>query len=342
MVTVVLAKVSMQASGPIQRVLLYPRSGYLNRLQAMASSAILAQRLGADFRVCWETEGVVPEGPELTFDSEFIAELLLPAEIGKETWDRAGTPFPRYLTSLPHEHLIVLSGHDRGEQALMSDLRRAVADARPSSTLLISAGGKFFLDSDDSADPGWEALFRGQRHEYYSHMQLHPSIEDAAYEAVRSRGPFIGLHLRYTDRSHQTPFDRSISKALLAASRESNISEIFIASDSRAMRDKWVELVSGMGLTPWSRAHSSWDRSSSGSGHAALVDWRILTRADRLVYFAESTFAVEAAVASAGYQRSYPLASSAMRSALVRSQTLGRDFISFPQRHRWPRRTSSD
>jgi hypothetical protein len=332
----------MQDSGPIQRVLLYPRSGYLNRLQAMASSSILARRLGAEFRVCWETEGVVPEGPELTFDPEFIAELLLPVEIGKETWDRAGTPFPRYLKSIPHEHLIVLSGHDRGEQALMSDLRQAVAEASFGSTLLISAGGKFFLDCDESVDPGWEDFFRTQRHEYYSHMELHPSIEDAANDEVRTRGPFIGLHLRYTDRSHQTPFDRSITKAVLAASRASNISDIFIASDSRAMRDKWVELVSRMGLTPWSRAHSSWDRSTSGSGHAALVDWRILTRAERLVYFAESTFAEEAAVASSGYHRSYPLASSAMRSALVRSQTLGRDFISFPQRHGWPRRTTGD
>jgi len=46
--------------GSVKKVILVPRNGYINRLQAMASSAILAESIGADFHVCsglltWET-----------------------------------------------------------------------------------------------------------------------------------------------------------------------------------------------------------------------------------------------------------------------------------------------
>ncbi len=38
--------------GSVKKVILVPRNGYINRLQAMASSAILAESIGADFHVC--------------------------------------------------------------------------------------------------------------------------------------------------------------------------------------------------------------------------------------------------------------------------------------------------
>jgi hypothetical protein len=79
-----------------------------------------------------------------------------------------------------------------------------------------------------------------------------------------------------------------------------------------------------------------------GSGQAALTDWRILTRAERLIYFAESTFAEEAAVASSGYDRSIALRASAVRSTLLRARGLAQAAVSYPQRHGWLRRSSSD
>jgi hypothetical protein len=325
----------MQPIGTIERVLVYPRSGYSNRLQAMASSAILAKRLGANFRVCWETEDVVPDGPEMTFDPGYCAAVMVSPEHCRSEWGIVREEMPRYFHSLPEQGLIVLAGHDRGEQAFMPQLRSALSTASPSTTLVIIAGGQFFLDSDASPSVDWPAGFRRERHEYYAHTPLNPAIESAARTEIGSRGPFIGLHLRYTDRAHQTPFDGEIRSALELASKESGLIDVFVATDNRATREKWSTIVAQQGLRPWSVEHGSWDRSVSGSGHAALVDWKILTHSERLVYFAESTFAEEAAVASDGYDRSIPLAASALRSTLVRAQELARNAVTYPRRRGW-------
>jgi hypothetical protein len=325
----------MQPIGTIERVLVYPRSGYSNRLQAMASSAILARRLGADFRVCWETEDVVPDGPEMTFDPGYCAAVMVTAEHCRNEWGIVREELPRYFTSLPEQGLMVLAGHDRGEQVFMPQLRSALSTASRSTTLVIIAGGQFFLDSDASPSVDWNAGFRRERHEYYSYTPLNPAIEGAARAQISEHGPYIGLHLRYTDRAHQTPFDREIRAALERASRESGLDDVFVATDNRATREKWSRIVRELGLRPWSVEHGSWDRSVSGSGHAALVDWRILTRSERLVYFAESTFAEEAAVASGGYERSIPLAANALRSTLVRAQELARNVVTLPRRRGW-------
>jgi hypothetical protein len=330
-----IVKASMQPIGTIERVLVYPRSGYSNRLQAMASAAILANRLGADFRVCWETEDVVPDGPEMTFGPGYCAAVMVTAEHCRSEWGIVRQEMPRYFHSLPEQGLIVLAGHDRGEQVFMPQLRAALATASPSTTLVVIAGGQFFLDSDASPSVDWRAGFRRERHEYYSHTPLNPAIESAARGELNERARYIGLHLRYTDRAHQTPFDGEIREALQRASQESGLHDVFVATDNRATREKWSAIIAEIGMRPWSVDHGSWDRSVSGSGHAALVDWRILTRAERLVYFAESTFAEEAAVASRGYDSSFPLAANALRSTLVRAQEFARNVVTYPRRRGW-------
>ena len=48
----------------VARVTVVPLSGYVNRLQAIASAALLADDLGAEWRVCWRTDAVAAAGPE--------------------------------------------------------------------------------------------------------------------------------------------------------------------------------------------------------------------------------------------------------------------------------------
>ena len=332
----------MPPTSNIERVLLYPRSGYSNRLQAMASSAILAKRLGAEFRICWEIENVVPEGPEFTFDPDFCAEVMVTPGQCMDNWSLAREELPRYLNVLQDRRLIVLAGHDRGEQEFMGALARAIETAPISSTIVIVAGGQFFLYSDASTYPNWRADFRTARHDYYTSVPFHPKIESEAANAIASREPFLGLHLRYTDRAHQAPFDGQIRRAMLSAATSSGLTHVFVAADSRATREKWSMVAEDIGLHAWSYDQASWDRTASGSGLAALTDWRILTRADRLIYFAESTFAEEAAVASTGYTESIALGPSAVRSTLLRAQGLAQTAVSYPRRHGWLRHSSTD
>ena len=332
----------MQPNGSVERVLLFPRSGYSNRLQAMASSAILAKRLGAEFRICWEIENVVPEGPEFTFDPDFCAEVIVTPRQCMDNWGLAREELPRYLNVLQDRRLIVLAGHERGEQVFMADLARAIEAASHSTTIVIIAGGQFFLDSDSTLHPNWQTMFRVARHDYYASVPFHPAIENGAARAIADREPFLGLHLRYTDRAHQAPSDSQIRTALMSAADSSGLANVFVAADSRAIRERWSKVADEVGLQPWSFDHGSWDRSAIGSGQAALTDWRILTRAEQLIYFAESTFAEEAAVASSGYDRSIALGPNAVRSTLLRARGLAQAAVSYPQRHGWLRRSPSD
>lgn len=332
----------MRSTGTIERVLLFPRSGYSNRLQAMASSAILARQLDADFRVCWEIEDVVPDCPDQIFEASYCKKHMVTSAQCNEVWGIVRETLPRYFNELPDRSLVVLAGHDRGEQAFMPALRNAIERVPGGTTVVIVAGGQFFLDGGESQRPAEATEFRKLRHEFYEGIRFAPGIEENAGRELSSREAFIGLHLRYTDRSHQVPLERTIRKSLDAAARASGLSSVFVAADSRIRRDKWVGKVSSMGLDPWFVEHGTWDRSLSGSGPAALVDWRILSRAERLVYFSSSTFAEEAAVASRGYELSTSLAPSAVGSTFVRVRQLSHAASSYPRRHGWIRRSVSE
>lgn len=152
--------------------------------------------------------------------------------------------------------------------------------------------------------------FRELRQSFYRETAFTSEIESAVQAELAPRSAFLGLHLRYTDRSHQTPLDGAIRQALQDLSARSGITDLFIAGDSAAARQRWTDQARDLGLKPWSVEHLVWDRASGGSQQAALVDWRLLTHAKAMVYFLESSFAVEAAVAGGTFETSIALAKS--------------------------------
>ena len=292
------------AAGFVERLLVYPRSGYTNRLQAIASAAILARQLKAKFQICWEPQEVVPGGALETFTPEFCDEFVLDADQVHRDYGFRNQDLPRYLNVDPTRRLVVLAGHDRGEQVFMPDRE-------------------------------WLEEFRNLRCSYYRELPLNSAIEDSARSSLAGREPFLGLHLRYSDRAHQAPLEAAIRRALIEARDASGLSSVFIASDTATARTKWVSECKSLGLNPWFIEQDSWDRSKTGSGHAALVDWRVLGHSQRLVYFSESTFAVEAAVAAGAYDRSIALAPNLRQGAAVKSRELIRAAVTYPKRHGW-------
>ena len=153
----------------LRRVIVVPRNGYANRLQAWASSAILAAELDASLEVCWEPEAAAAApasdlfAPQL-IDRQFIADSHLARDLGTATAD-----LPRYLTLDRDRGLIVLAGHDRGEQAFMSELIDLLGHACSPHTLVIVAGGKFHLP--DGGD------FVMQRRVFYQRLQWSPQVD---------------------------------------------------------------------------------------------------------------------------------------------------------------------
>ena len=322
----------------MRRILLFPLSGYINRLQSIASSAILAERLGARLSVCWEPDAVAPVPASAVLSEEFCASHVLTSDQAHDRFGARRPTVPQYLSVDDTRHQILLAGYDRGEQHFMEPLRSAMADHPDAESLVIAAGGKFFLPDAGTDETQWQAQFQDLRHDFYARLRLADPIEAAAADLLAGRQPFIALHLRYTDRAHQSPSDRAVRAALMRTARDSGLTSVFVAADSPRARDEWTATIRGLGLDPWSAEHTQFDRSTAGSEHAALVDWTMLGRAQRLVYFAESSFAEEAAVASGHRDVSIALPAEAVRSALVRARAYAEAARTYPRRHGWLRR----
>jgi hypothetical protein len=319
----------------VRRILLFPLSGYINRLQSIASSAILADQLGAKLSVCWEPDSVAPVPARAVLSEDFCAAHVLSSDEARDQFGVLRAAIPSYLTVDAHRQQVLLTGYDRGEQHFMEPLRSAMADHPDAESLVIAAGGKYFLPDGLTDESAWHEQFRSLRHAFYSRLRLAETIESAVATHLQSRGPYLGLHLRYTDRAHQSPSDRAVRDAVKLCTTESGLSSVFVAADSPTARDEWAARVRTLGLAPWSAGHTEFDRSTAGSEHAALVDWRLLGSAARLVYFAESSFAEEAAVASGHRDESIALPAEAVRSALVRARAYAESARTYPRRHGW-------
>ena len=323
------------AAGSVERLLVYPRSGYTNRLQAIASSAILARQLGAELQICWETQEVVPDSAEETFSHDFCNEFVVTPEQVSDQLRFRREDLPRYLNVDAPRRLVVLAGHERGEQVFMSELAAALSQQRQPATLVIIAGGQFFLPPANATEQTWQSMFRDLRRQFYLSLQLNAGIEESVANALADREPFIGLHLRYSDRAHQAPLQAEIRRALIDIRDESGLASVFIASDTATARGKWVDECKALGLHPWFIEQASWDRSKTGSGQAALADWRVLGHAQQLIYFSESTFAVEAAVAAGAYDDSISLQPHPRQAAKVKGRELIQAAVTYPKRHGW-------
>ena len=319
----------------MHRILLFPLSGYINRLQAIASVAILAQQIDAELSICWEPDDVVPVGADSVFSSDFCRSHVLTCAAAIESFNCTRDLVPKYLTHDANSNRIYLAGNDLGEQHFMPELAKLFSVSRSPQTLIIAAGGKFFMAPTNQAETKWEAEFRELRQSFYREIAFTSEIESAVQAELASRPAFLGLHLRYTDRSHQTPLDGAIRQALQRLSTRTGITDLFIAGDNAAARQRWTDEALGLGLMPWSVEHLVWDRTSGGSQQAALVDWRLLTHAKAMVYFHESSFAVEAAVAGGTFDTSIALAASPTKSALVRGQQYLQAAVTYPKRHGW-------
>lgn len=315
-------------------VVVFPQSGYANRLQAMASAAILAESLKAAWYVCWELQPVAPARPEDLFSGAMVSEHFVTSDEARIRWGLVKSDLPLYLTADTAVDRIVVAGHDRGEQSLMPELRQLI-ERNPPAVLAIVAGGKFALEGNATLTPNQAAMFRDQRLRFYRHLEFAPAVEDAAFEATRSREPFLGLHLRYSDRSREAPWRARIWPAVRKLTDATGLTQVFVASDTGRERSRWLRTLEAHGLEAWSAPPATSDRSDPTSALGALVDWRILSRSVAMAYFSASSFAEEAAVASGGFDRGVGLAPSMSRALVVRAREYSAAAVTYPRRHGW-------
>lgn len=307
----------------VSSVIIVPRSGYANRLQAVASAAILARDLDADFRLCWEPQEVAPAPAGMILDHDFLKKVAMSPQEFEEQVGMDYRHIPRYLTS--HSTCISLAGYEHGEQHFMQGLQLLINGLQQSKDLVISAGGNFSLTSGARAAE--------ERGNWYRELKFAPGIESVARGLIEGHDSYLGLHLRYTDRAHEAPLDREIKSAVSRQVESTGITSIFVASDTRTRKDKWVELLADMNLRPWTAETVSTQRSSELAGVGAMVDWIVLGHARSSVYFAASSFGHEAAVMAGSTDTSIALPGHAIQRIRSRSKELARSLVNYPRNH---------
>jgi hypothetical protein len=320
-------------STPIRRVLVFPVNGYLNRLQALASAALLARQFEAPLHVCWTHFSMVPGPPSDTFAAGWCDEFILTEDQARSAFHVGLDDVPRYVTTSADGTWIGLRGHDLGEQALMGELLAALEAAPAPVDLVIVAGGSFDITDPAALEGQWSETFLAAKRDFYRALPLNPAIEAAACEFSSShpRG-YLGLHLRYSDRAHQAPTPWAIKRALARQAAETGLTDVFIASDSGRARADWARRVEGMGLRPFHLSGSFAALGAATSAGPALGDWRVLGGSARVVFFAESSYSVEACVASGTWGSSDALPTSRARALGHRGLTLAKSALTYPSR----------
>jgi hypothetical protein len=300
------------------KVIVQPQNGYINRIQALVSSALLAQEISAECEVQWVPDSTAPANPAQIFGTEFLQYFAPKPQV----WD-----LKPYLNYDVTAGIVTLAGLDRGEQEFMPDLRALLQSGQVISEIRISAGGKFSLSDIDSTFTATRSNF------YRRELKFTESIESFVANELASQGEYLGLHLRYSDRNHQAPTRKKTLKAIQDLSRDSGIRAVFIATDTPSDLPWWKSELQSVGLSAWWVQAADLPRDDSRGGLAAMVDWRVLGKSRGVVYFSESSFGEEAAVASGFCDISIGLGPSNSRAFWVRLRTYLAAGITYPRRH---------
>jgi len=316
----------------MRRVIVVPRNGYINRLQATASASILAAQLGAEFSVCWLPQKAAPAACETVFGPAPSLKFATESQLNEILGFDLGS-FPHYVNSHVVSgigRVVTFAGHEQGEQPLMTELVQEL-ESSEWNELVIVAGGRFFLEAGGESNEWDSEKFRAARQSWYQSLALAPEIENKVNSFSNER--FIGLHLRYSDRSHQAPSRSEIKRAVMSMCEQAGVSRVFLASDSVGEREYWQNLLPTLGLIPWELDTEI--LSELAGAQLALADWKILGQAQALVYFAESSFGYEAAVSSGRFATSIALEPNRFVSAVVQAKSLLANVLSAPRRRGW-------
>lgn len=312
----------MLDSHGLERIIVVPRNGYANRLQAWASSAILAAELDVPVKVLWEPEPVAPATAEQLFSPTLLRTSFIESSEVTEVLGRPHTDWPRYLNV--ERDVVVLAGHDLGEQHFMPELLETLVREPLPRLLVIIAGGKFHLP--DSTN------FELQRRVFYSRIDWSEAIRDRVDLLRADHHEYLGLHIRQTDRSITAPTAKRIRAALAELHMRTGIASLLVAADTDEARQHWQNTAIKLGLEPWTSDAREYSRSQAAAGIDAIVDWHLLGGARALVYPAASSFGEEAAVVTGNKTACIALDASRRLQHFRASLGVGRSVLSYPLR----------
>ena len=307
-----------------QHVVVVPRNGYANRLQAWACASVFADDVGADLAVLWEPEAVAAATLDDLFEVSPGQSTVVTSQWFRERFGQRHEDLPRYLSVDPSHDVVVLAGHDRGEQAFMSELSTLMNSGSARRTLVIIAGGLFSL-------PNSQNLVK-RRADFYRDIFWSSAVEERTTQARKGRSEYVALHVRHTDRSREAPTDHAVHAALKSMLRETGLRDLYIAADTAAAAWDWQSRAQLLGYEPWTMPNLDRDRATSAGGIDALAEWRLLGGSRGIVYPAASTYSTEAAVASGSAESAWGLRASPGLQVVRAARDLATSVLTWPHR----------
>jgi hypothetical protein len=233
---------------------------------------------------------------------------------------------PRYLTRDDDQDLLILAGHDRGEQSFMPRLIDQLHGPASPSTLVVIAGGKFALPTT--------MHFQERRGTFYRDIRWHSQIRERVRKSLSDREAYYGLHIRGTDKTREAPTTLQIRRALHRLKGEGRSRSLFITADTPQARSRWMGIAEQTGFLPWITDHDVGDREIATAGLDAMVDWQVLAGAIGSTYSGTSTFGEEAAIAGDYAGVAIPLRAPVAIRAVRDAGAWGHALMTYPKRHR--------
>ena len=139
---------------------------------------------------------------------------------------------PHYLTHDSDSAVVTLAGHDRGEQPFMADLAQLAQQSAKALTVVFIAGGRFWL-------PG-ETAFNAKRRNFYGSINWSEPIAEQVSTISADHEPFIGIHVRGTDKAITVPTQHAMKRSIAAIAEQSGLTSVLVAADTAQTRSQWL------------------------------------------------------------------------------------------------------
>ncbi len=280
----------------MREIIIMPVNGYVNRLQAIASCYDLSLFFTIPFKILWVEETVASASINSLFGSNFIKNYFIDFNyiISKYNYDIHNIPL--FLNVNKDRKIITLVGHDKGEQFFMNELDKLVKNfAYKDFSIIIKAGGKFSVLNSHR--------FVENRKTFYRNIDFAYDITQFVSQR-KFKLPYLGLHLRTTDRSINSPTKKQMLNYLLRLRHELNINKVFLSSDNSLVSMQYSKEISSLGFDIIKANPNVLDRANPKAGKQALIDWILLSRSIASVYHKESSFSQEAAILNIKFEKS--------------------------------------
>ena len=240
----------------MQKLILEPVNGLMNRFRSIASAKILSEFTNRDFMLNWKPEYVCNIG---------ISDLV------EDGFFNIGYDLNRHDC---YYH----SGPEKGsEQPFVQDMISTEQE-----TIYLLAGGNFIPTGMSISD------FNNKKSDFYKSIPFVDRIKNESNEFISKNSDYIGIHLRYTDRIEYSPNIEYVENII-----SSNDTNIFICSDDRSILN---DLKSKFGDKILTYNITNLNRSSADGSQQSIIEWLLLANSKKIYYSTGSSYSYEACI----------------------------------------------